>query len=247
MLKQFFTFLIALAISSETLAQTNPIDPATLNLLWGIASITILQKINDPLIKEIITKAGPKIINQDAKGATFEITDAIYRIKKVEVGNKEFLSQLEIDVNQAIKSIKSNDIPNAANSLLKTASYTEMYLKSGILDKPEPKSQVPLASVSPPVVITKADINNKVHYGKNNNYFFSTPKGTLTEQGKSSSTQSAEEAFHIEQTDGKSYNLAVEDNNSTNLKDISVESIQSNKEKETKFNDSIAKTLSTNL
>ncbi len=135
MKKQVFTFIIALTLCNVTLAQNTQFDPALVTMGWVLLSPEILKRINDPLTKEIISKAIPKIINQDAKGATFEITDAIYRIKKIKVGNKAFLSQLEINVNEAIKSIRLNDIPNAVGSLAKTASYTEFYFKSGTLDK----------------------------------------------------------------------------------------------------------------
>ena len=135
MKKKVFHLLIALTISSVTLAQNIQFDPTLVTMGWVLLSPEILKKINDPLTKEIISKSIPKIINQDAKGATFEITDAIYRIKKIKVGNKAFLSQLEINVNEAIKSIKLNDLPNAVGSLAKTASYAEFYFKSGTLDK----------------------------------------------------------------------------------------------------------------
>lgn len=248
MKKQVCTFLIALVISSITLGQNTQINPDVIKMGWTFVSPIILKKINDPLTKEIIIKAIPKIINQDVKGASLEITDAIYRVKNVKVGNKEFLSQLEKNVNESIKSIKQNDYATAVNSLIKTVSFTERYLKSGILDKPDSKSEVSLASISNPNVITKSEINSKIHIGKNNNYLFFLPTGVLSELGKNSSSQSTdEEEFNIDQDDGKNYNLGVANLYSPDLKDVSVESFQSNNEAAAELKSVIVKTLTADL
>ena len=247
-MKKIYT-IIFFIVWSSIFAQKTAIDPAMIQMGWTFASPMILKKINDPLTKEIISKAIPKIINQDAKGATLEVTDAIYRVKHIKVANKEFLSQLEKNINQGISAIQKQDYVTAVNGLITTVSSTEAYFKNGILDEPDTKSQTP-ASVVKTDLITKSEINSKLHLGKNNDYLFFIPAGTITDQNKNTSNpgESAQsEDFNIRLDDGKKYNLEVAEESSNNFKNVSVDEFESNKELNEKFKSGISGALATNL
>lgn len=145
------TILICLFISVLTYGQNKRFQ--TIQQWWSLASPAIaLDKQLDPLVKEIIIKTIPKLLDQDAQGAAYEVADAIYRIKGIKVLNKEYLSQLNSKFNegieavqQGIQALQQKDYTTAGNnlqSLITILRYigeplTDLYIKKGILDKTE--------------------------------------------------------------------------------------------------------------
>lgn len=82
-MKTFATIFIVF-LTSISFGQKLKLDPVMIEMGWNFVSPTVLQKVTDPLTKEILSKTIPKIIKEDAKGAIFEIADATYKVKNLE-------------------------------------------------------------------------------------------------------------------------------------------------------------------
>jgi hypothetical protein len=236
-------------IYSSSFAQNNQTTIQLISLGWSLVSPLIVNKIKDPLTKEIIIKSIPKLIVEDVKGAVFEVSDAIYRIKNVKVCNKEFLAHLEKNINAGIKDIKQKDYASAVNEVIGAISCTDTYIRTGILDKPDSKSQE-IVSAEKSDIISATDVNSKLHLGKNNSYLFFVPDGIFTDNTKSNAEQASTSElldYEVALNDGKKYNLHLEVAFDEGLKDIGVENFQSNKEANDKFKTTISGILSENL
>lgn len=236
-------------IYSSTFAQNKEQTTQLISLGWSLVSPLLVNKIKDPLTKEIIIKTIPKLIAEDVKGAVYEVSDAIYRIKNVKVCNKEFLARLEKNITTGIKDIKQKDYVAAVNEVIGAVSCTDNYIKTGILDQAESKSQSTVTSNSSEK-ISSADVTSKLYMGANNNYLFFLPDGKfqdITSEESKKNSQTELKDFEVTLNDGKKYNLHLENEYSADLKDISVERFQSNKEANDKFKPIISKMLSENL
>jgi hypothetical protein len=185
-MKTFATIIIVF-LTSISFGQKLKLDPMMIEMGWNFLSPTVLQKVSDPLTKEILSKTIPKIIKDDAKGAIFEIADATYRVKNVRILNKAFLAEQEVRVNKAIKAIKTKDYATAVNEIATIVTISDKYLKSGILDKEDAKPSVPDSNIKTDLVKSE-EINGKVVIEKNSNYYFFVPNGTLSELESKDST-----------------------------------------------------------
>ena len=137
-MKTKFVFLL-LCLHLYTITQALTLDPKIVAMGWSFLSPIALSKIDDPLTKEIVSKAIPKIINDDIKGAVLEISDATYRVKKVKILNKAFLAEQEIYVNNAVKALRNQDYARAINEVATIVTLSDKYLKKGTLDKEDAK------------------------------------------------------------------------------------------------------------
>lgn len=242
-MKKSITLLLCLIIVLSTNAQKLDIDPAFIKLGWTFASPLILNKITDPLAKEIINKAIPKIIDQDVKGASYEIADAIYRIKNVKVLNKEFLGEIEKNINEDIKAIKRKDYVSAVNSLVMVVGFTENYIKTGILDKADLKPQAPIV-VEKKEIVKNEDVNGKLHLDQNNKYLFFVKQGTFTEDKRV--TKTPEENFNVTLNDGKKFGLSIGEETNPEFKTINMETFRT-KDVNDKFKETMSKALALSL
>ncbi len=176
------TLIITIIIFSTTFsfAQKNKISPQMIQIGWSFISPIVLQKVNDPLTKEILSKAIPKIIKEDIKGAIFEIADATYRVKNVKILNKLFLAEQEALVTNALKAIKNKDYATAVNDIATLVTISDKYIKSGILDKPDSKLNETTDNLKTTLVKSE-EVNGKVVIEKNSNYYFFVPNGFVKE------------------------------------------------------------------
>lgn len=172
---------------------------------WSFISPFVLQKIEDPLTKEIISKSLPKIIREDIKGAVFEIADATYRVKNIKVLNKAFLADQEIRLTKAINAIKRKDYATAVNEVATIVTISDKYIKSGILDKEEAKSIESESNIRTELVKSE-EINGKVVIEKNNSYYFFVPNGSVSELDSKDSTVSK---FKLSLVNGKSFEIGI--------------------------------------
>jgi hypothetical protein len=250
-MKNTIIFLFVLVWSSSP-AQKFKVDASMLKMGWSFASPLILKKVNDPLTKEIINKTIPKIIDQDVKGAVFEVSDAIYRIKNIKVLNKEFLTQLEINVNDGIKAIQQKDYATAVNGLVKAVAFTENYLKKGILDVQESATQVPAEPIiaAKTDIVTKKEINGKLFLSNGNDYLFFIPNGNFTQENAKipveSGTGEASD-FHVSLDNGKNFEMGVGRFSSDNMQQASIERVQADKEIAAKIKEFVSGMLSKSL
>lgn len=203
-MKRLISILLLLT-TSITFGQKLKLDPKMIEMGWSFISPFVLQKIEDPLTKEIIAKCLPKIIREDVKGAVFEIADATYRIKNVKILNKTFLAEQEIRINKALKAIKTKDYATAVNEIATIVTISDKYLKSGILDKEDAKSNELENNIRTELV--KADeVNGKVIIEKNNSYYFFVPNGSVSEIESSDSELSK---FKLNLNNGKSFEIGI--------------------------------------
>ena len=172
---------------------------------WSFISPFVLQKVEDPLTREIISKSRPKIIREDIKGAVFEIADATYRIKNVKVLNKAFLTDQEVHLTKAINAIKTKDYATAVNEVATVVTISNKYINSGILDKEEAKPNESEKNTKTELVKSE-EINGKVIIEKNSNYYFFVPNGTVSELGSKDSTISK---FKLNLVNGKSFEIGI--------------------------------------
>jgi hypothetical protein len=172
---------------------------------WSFISPFVLQKVEDPLTREIISKSLPKIIREDIKGAVFEIADATFRIKNVKVLNKAFLADQEIRITKAIKAIKTKDYATAVNEVATILTISDKYIKSGILDKEEAKPSESESNTKTELVKSE-EINGKVIIEKNNNYYFFVPNGSVSELASKDSTVSK---FKLNLANGKGFEIGI--------------------------------------
>jgi hypothetical protein len=172
---------------------------------WSFISPFVLQKVEDPLTREIISKSLPKIIREDIKGAVFEIADATFRIKNVKVLNKAFLADQEIRITKAIKAIKTKDYATAVNEVATILTISDKYIKSGILDKEEAKPSESESNTKTELVKSE-EINGKVIIEKNNNYYFFVPNGSVSVLASKDSTVSK---FKLNLANGKGFEIGI--------------------------------------
>jgi hypothetical protein len=203
-MKTFVTIIIVF-LTSISFGQKLKLDPMMIEMGWNFVSPTVLQKVADPLTKEILTKTIPKIIREDAKGAIFEIADATYRVKKIKILNKAFLAEQEVRVNKAIKAIKTKDYATAVNQIATIVTISDNYIKSGILDKEEVKPSAPDNNVKTDLVKSE-EINGKVVIEKNSNYYFFVPNGTVSEQASTDTTLTK---FKLNLKDGSGFEIGI--------------------------------------
>ncbi|MCC6251525.1 MAG: hypothetical protein IT238_03575 [Bacteroidia bacterium] len=171
---------IFILMASLVFGQKMTLDPKMLEMGWNFVSPLVINKVEDPLTKEIITKTIPKIIREDVKGAAYEIGDAIYRIKNVKVLNKEYLIQQESSITVALSAIKHKDYAKAVNEMATLVAITDRYIKSGLLDKEEAKPSGIDNNIEANLVKNE-EINGKVVIEKNSSYYFFIPNGTVSE------------------------------------------------------------------
>jgi hypothetical protein len=203
-MKKYATIII-LFITSISFGQKLNFDPMLIEMGWNFLSPTVLQKVNDPLTKEILSKTIPKIIRADAKGAVLEMADATFRVKKVRILNKAFLSEQEFRVDKAIKAIKTKDYATAINEIATIVTISDKYAKSGILDKEDAKSLQPDNNLRTELV--KSDeINGKVIIEKNSNYYFFVPNGTVSELESKDTTITK---YKLNLTNGSSFEIGI--------------------------------------
>jgi|LakMenEpi03Aug12_release.lakeMendotaPanAssembly.Ray.scaffolds.fasta_scaffold194688_1 hypothetical protein len=181
------------------------LDPKMIEMGWSFISPFVLQKVEDPLTREIISKSLPKIIREDIKGAVFEIADATFRIKNVKVLNKAFLADQEIRITKAIKAIKTKDYATAVNEVATILTISDKYIKSGILDKEEAKPSESESNTKTELVKSE-EINGKVIIEKNNNYYFFVPNGSVSELASKDSTVSK---FKLNLANGKGFEIGI--------------------------------------
>ena len=181
------------------------LDPKMIEMGWSFISPFVLQKVEDPLTREIISKSLPKIIREDIKGAVFEIADATFRIKNVKVLNKAFLADQEIRITKAIKAIKTKDYATAVNEVATIVTISDKYIKSGILDKEEAKPSESESNTKTELVKSE-EINGKVIIEKNNNYYFFVPNGSVSELASKDSTVSK---FKLNLANGKGFEIGI--------------------------------------
>jgi hypothetical protein len=200
-----YTTIIIIFFTSISFGQKLNFDPMFIEMGWNFLSPTVLQKVNDPLTKEILSKTIPKIIRADAKGAILEMADATFRVKNVRILNKAFLSEQEFRVNKAIKAIKTKDYATAINEIATIVSISDKYAKSGILDKEDAKSLQPDNNVRTELV--KSDeINGKVIIEKNSNYYFFVPNGTVSELESKDTTLTK---YKLNLANGSSFEIGI--------------------------------------
>jgi hypothetical protein len=200
-----FVTIILVFLTSISFSQKLKLDPMMIEMGWNFVSPTVLQKVADPLTKEILTKTIPKIIREDAKGAIFEIADATYRIKKIRILNKAFLADQEVRVNKAIRAIKTKDYATAVNQIATIVTISDNYIKSGILDKEDLKPSAPDNSIKTDLVKSE-EINGKVFIEKNSNYYFFIPNGTVSEQASKDTTLTK---FKLNLKDGSGFEIGI--------------------------------------
>ena len=246
-MKKIITITLLL-IWSSTFAQKVNIDPQLIKLGWTLVSPTILKKVKDTLTKEIIIKTIPKIIDQDIKGSILEISNAIYKVKNVKVLNKEFLLVIDKNVTAGISAIKQKDYATAVNELVKVVEITKLYLKNGSLEKPENPTPVSITSVTTEkaTIVTKKEINGKLHIGTYNDYLFFIPDGNMTIDTVNSSSTDWEN-FSVTLDNAKTFDLGVARTSSPDLSKISIKMIQDNKDLGEQFKNQIAEGLKTTL
>ena len=172
---------------------------------WSFISPIVLQKVNDPLTKEILSKAIPKIIKEDVKGAILEIADATYRVKNVKILNKLFLAEQETLVTNALKAIKTKDYATAVNDIATLVTISDKYLKSGILDKPDSKLNETTENLKTTLVRSE-EVNGKVIIEKNSNYYFFVPNGFVSEiESKDTSINK----FNLKLPNGNGFEIGI--------------------------------------
>jgi hypothetical protein len=203
-MKPIITIFLIFSVAI-TFGQKSKIDPKMIEMGWSFVSPFVLQKVDDPLTREIISKSLPKIIKEDIKGAIFEIADATYRIKNVKVLNKVFLAEQETRIKKAIKAVKTKDFATAVNEVATIVTISDKYIKSGILDKEEAKPIESNNSIKTELV-KKEEINSKVVIEKNSNYYFFVPNGTVTELSSQDSTVTR---FKMNLASGKGFEFGI--------------------------------------
>jgi len=246
-MKKIITIAL-LIICSSTFAQKVNIDPQLVKLGWTLVSPTILKKVKDTLTKEIIIKTIPKIIDQDIKGSILEISNAIYKVKNVKVLNKAFLLVIDKNVTAGISAIKQKDYAGAVNELVQVVEITKLYLKDGSLEKTETTTPVSTTSVTSEkaTIVTKKEINGKLHIGSYNDYLFFIPDGNMTLDTVNSSSTDWEN-FNVTLDNAKTFNLGIARTTSSDLSKVSVKLLQDNKDLGDQFKTQIAEGLKTTL
>ncbi len=197
--------ILLILITNTTFGQKMKLDPKMIEMGWSFISPFVLQKVEDPLTREIISKSLPKIIREDIKGAVYEIADATYRIKNIKVLNKAFLADQEIRLTKAIKAIKTKDYATAVNEVATIVTISDKYIKSGILDKEEAKSNEPENNIRTELVKSE-EINGKVIIEKNSNYYFFVPNGSVSEIPSQDTTISK---FKLNLVNGNSFEIGI--------------------------------------
>lgn len=216
-----------------------PISADMLSMGWQFASPLIIKQIPDPLAKEMLLKAMPKIIEKDAKGASFEIANAVSTVKKVKVLNKAYLAEVEKSVNVCIKSVQKKDFVGVANNLLSLASLTDTYLKTGKLEQ---ENAPVVANSEIKNDIKRELVNSKLHMDKNNNYLFFLTNGTISETSDTAFSETAVsgEDFKINLDDTKSYHLAIITATDENFKKVDINAFKTENTKREEFKSLIA-------
>jgi hypothetical protein len=246
-MKRFFTVLILTFVIFQGFSQVSQTDKEMIKLGWTLTSPLILNKINDRLTKEIVINTIPKIIDQDAEAAVIEVLGSISKVKNIKVLNKEYLILLKKNITIAISSIQKKDYVTSVNELLKGALMTDNYIRNGILDKADSKSQSTTA-VANTDLIEKTIVNSKLYLGKNNDYMFFIPKGTFSELNKNATPNSFNnELFSIKLDLGYEIKLLVEKTQSNDFKQTTIASLISNKDESKKLKDKVLNNLSLSL
>lgn len=206
--------ILTSSISFGQKVNINPQITQTIQATWSISSLFFLPKIKDPLTKEIVSKAIPKLIAQDIKGSVYEITDAFYRIKNIKVLNKEFLMQIEKNITIGVKAVQQSDYATAVNELARTVVLADAYIKTGILEKEEQQVSISeeTQNAAKKDIFTKSDVDSKLHLGENNNYLFFMTNGKFEKQNSGELKQdgnSTKDNFAVTFDDGKKLNFGV--------------------------------------
>lgn len=247
-MKKIFTLLLVL-IYTATFSQKINVDPKMIEMGWSFVSPFVLNKISDPLTKEIITKTIPKIISQDAKGAALEVSNAIYHTKNIKVLNKEFLAKVDKSIEDGIKAINHKDYAAAVNGLVTTVAFSEQYIKKGILDQPTAAAQITATTINATKsdVVSSKEINSKLHLGKANDYLFFITNGNFAQKEVTTKATNFEEDFNVTDDAGKKFNLAVDRGSSPEFQHLNIARIQSDKNLSDKFKNLIGETLTKSL
>jgi hypothetical protein len=203
-MRTIITILLFFA-TTISFGQKLKLDPKMIEMGWSFISPFVLQKVEDPLTREIISKSLPKIIREDVKGAVYEIADATYRIKNVKVLNKAFLAEQESRITKAISAIKTKDYATAVNEVATIVTISDKYIKSGILDKEEAKPSESENNTKTELVKSE-EINGKVIIEKNSNYYFFVPNGSVSEIPTKDSTVSK---FKLNLANGKGFEIGI--------------------------------------
>jgi hypothetical protein len=198
--------ILTSSISFGQKVNINPQITQTIQATWSISSLFFLPKIKDPLTKEIVSKAVPKLIEQDIKGSVYEITDAFYRVKNIKVLNKEFLMQIEKNITIGVNAVQKSDYATAVNELARTVVLADAYIRTGTLDKEQQQVQIPEATqiAAKEDIFNKSDVESKLHFGKTNNYLFFINNGKF-EQTSNTDTETFLATFE----DGKKMDFGV--------------------------------------
>lgn len=231
-------FLVLIKLVSY--GQGFTIDAETIKLGWNIASPFIVTEIKDPLTKEIVLKTVPKLIDQDVKGAVYEVSNSFYKIKGVKVLNKEFLTLLENSISKGVQSLKNKEYITAVNNMIEIVMIGESYFSSGLLNSPDKRmSNAPTINNS--IMLKESTLNEKM-YVSAFNYLFFVDNGTLNSyQTITQEIDEGEEVFNITTSTGFSYILNI---NYLKLDEpIYIETLKSNKSEQTSFNNNIKELL----
>jgi hypothetical protein len=228
---------LLLLVSLQTLGQGKlELNPEMLKMGWQFASPLIIKQIPDPLAKEMLLRAMPKIIDKDVKGASYEIANAVSTVKKVKVLNKLFLAEIEKSVNLGIKAIQKKDYASVANNLLGLATLTDYYLKTGKLEQ-ENAQVIANNEIKKESIVKNEVVNSKLHMDKNNNYLFFLTNGTISETSDTSFTEAsvAGEDFKINLEDSKAYHLAIITATDENFKQVDIDAFKTENTKREEF------------
>lgn len=198
-------FTILTIVSTFSFGQKMKLDPKMIEMGWSFVSPFVIKKIEDPLTKEIIAKTIPKIIREDIKGAVYEISDAVFRIKNVKVLNKEFLLIAENKLTVAYKAVRQKDYAKAVNEMAAVVVITDKYIKNGLLDKEVEKPSGIDTNVESRLVKNE-EINGKVFIEKNSSYYFFVSNGTVSEQETGDSTLTT---FMYNSSAGRKFEMGI--------------------------------------
>lgn len=209
-MKKLLLVLLIAFCSFTTIAQKITISPQILQVAWAFSSSFFIDEIKDPLAREIIDKTVPKLINQDYKGASYEICDAIYRVKKIKVLNKEYLFKLEKDIRTGVNSVQKKDFVAVVNTLLNVTAYTYDYIKTGVLQAEETITEIYYNEV--PLKADKS-VEEKLYISRFNDYVFYLPNSTyelLNLEKNNYSFSNFEDHFEIDLPDSTYFFFGVE-------------------------------------
>jgi len=221
-----------------------PISQDMLKMGWQFASPLIIKQIPDQLAKEMLLKAMPKIIEKDLKGASFEIANAVSKVKKVKVLNKIYLAEIEKSIAVCIKAIQKKDYVGVANNLFGLATLTDTYIKTGKIEL-EDSPAVAKNEIKAENAIKNDIVNSKLHIDKSNNYLFFLTNGNISETSDTAFSESSVsgEEFKIYLDESKSYHLAIITATNEEFKNVDINAFKEENKKREEFKGVISSML----